>query len=232
MIKEELSQTRQGTLSFIEALLYQKVLSFQDLNRYIKPIKDIYDPEFVRQDLETWYQNLGIESIINKSFFLSPCPFTRDEIEQAHQQQEIILCVPEGVTRQELGKLFRLDSWALHDPLIKSVVEEKDFWFKTSQNMQPHHMNMTGTQIKHLFEDEGILHFNLERYMIFIARIRYITKQTPDAQYWIWLTHVPYDRSGMLIAGFDPNGSFNVHGWMPHFSASFLGARSGFAPQK
>lgn len=231
-IQHDLARTKQEFLSLLEAMIKQGILSPQEMNRYVKPLEDTADPEFIRQDLEEWYRNLGIESILNREFSLSPCPFTREEIEEVHRNTEIILCVPANVTREELGKLFRLDSWAIHDPLVARGTESADFWFRTSMSLQPGYLYQTGIQIKHLFLDEGKVHFSLERYLVFVARIRHLLKQTPDSQYWIWLPHRAYDRSGMLIAGFDHYGSLSIHGWMPQFSASFLGARYGLAPRR
>jgi len=223
--------TRQATLSFVEEMLNQGVLAPTDLRQYITEPQDPFDPESVCQDLAKWYRDMGIESVIGRQLSLSPCPFTRDEIVEAYQQQEIILCVPKGVSRQELGKLFRIDSWALHDPLVTPATEKQDRWFRTSMSLKPSYMNESGVRIRRLFEDEKKLHFSIERYMVFIARIRHLTNHTPDQEYWIWLPRGAYDRSGILIAGFDRYGSFNVHGWMPQFSASFVGARYGFPPK-
>jgi hypothetical protein len=89
----------------------------------------------------------------------------------------------------------------------------------------------TGVEITREFEDQKKVLFSLERYLVFIARMRYLSATTPDSEYWIWLPHGRYDRSGMLIAGFDRYGTFNVHGWMPQFCASFLGARYGSLPE-
>jgi len=228
--RSSLEKTRKEVLTLVETMLHQGILSQQELSRYVKPITDSHDPEHVRRELEDWYRNLGIESITKTKFSLAPCPFTREEIEAAHNNGEVILCLPAHVTRAELGKLFRLESWALHDPLVSSGTEESDFWFRTSMEMQPGYLYQTGVQIKHLFRDEGKTQFSLERYLVFAARVRHLTHQLPDAQYWIWLPHRAYDRSGMLIAGFDRFGSLSVHGWMPQFSASFLGARYALAP--
>jgi hypothetical protein len=222
--------TKQYFLTLLEVLLETGVITPHELSRYAKPCESPFEPEVIRQDLEEWYRNLGIENILHRRFSLSPCPFTREEIEEAMQQQECILCVPAGVTRQQLGQLFRIENWALSDPLVTPTVEKEDFWFRTSMSLQPTYIQRTGHEIKHLFEAENKVHFSLERYLVFIARMQYLTKQTPDLQYWIWLPHRAYDRSGMLIAGFDRHGTFNVHGWMPQFSASFLGARYGHLP--
>ncbi len=231
-LSSKLENTREDFIVLLETMLANGVISQKELNRYVKPYEDHFDPEYVRQELETWYQNLGIEMIIGRKFTLSICPFTHDELEKAANDQEIILCVPKGIHRQELGKLFKIDSWALHDPLVTSSVEKEDLWFRTSMSLQPNYIKRTGTEVKQLFEDEGKVPFSLERYLVFIARMKYLTIQTPDIQYWTWLPYRAYDRSGMLIAGFDRNGSFNVHGWMPQFSASFLGARYGYPPKQ
>lgn len=226
------SSTKQGFLAFMEALLKQGVIDAQDLSRYAKPITSETDPAFVQQELENWYHSLGIESIINRKLMLSQCPFTRDEIEEAYKNNEIILCVPKEVNRQQLAHLFRIETWALYDPLVPYTTEKEDFWFRTSSSLEPVYHNISGIEARHLFDAEAKQPFSLERYLVFIARIRHLTGKTPDYQHWTWLTHRSYDRSGMLIAGFDRNNSFSVHGWMPQFSASFLGARYCYKPDE
>ena len=97
-------ETKQNVLSLIEVMLRQGILTSQELSCYAKPVEeDLYDPEFVRQDLEQWYRNLGLESILDRKLTLTPCPFTRAEIEEAHCNQEIILCVPRDVNRRQLA---------------------------------------------------------------------------------------------------------------------------------
>lgn len=71
---------------------------------------------------------------------------------------------------------------------------------------------------------------SLERYMVFIARMRYLTGQTPDLKTKVWLTHGRYEGKAMLISGFDSNRKLSVHGWMPNFQSPLVGCRSIFIP--
>ncbi len=226
-----MENTKKNLLILVENLLNQKILSPSDLRPYTGGTLDSSDPEFVREDLEDWYRKSGIESVTGRKLKLSPCAFTEEEIREAQRHNEIILCVPGGVTREEFGKLFYVESWALSDPLVTRATEKEDFWFMTSANPTPGYLKKTGLEITQEFEDQKKVHFSLERYLVFIARMRFLSGATPDSEYWIWLPHGRYDRSGMLIAGFDRYGTFNVHGWMPQFSASFLGARYGSLPR-
>jgi hypothetical protein len=227
-----MENTKYSVLSLLEQLLIQRVIQPADIKKYLRDSLTSTDPEYIREEMEKWYRNAGIEAITGRKFNLSPCPFTEAEIIEAQQNQEIILCVPKGVKREELGKLFYIDSWVLHDSLVNRVTEKEDNWFRTGISMTPGNMKQTGMEVFHRFEEENKLNFSLERYLVFIGRVRYLTGQTPDSEYWIWLPQGRYDRSGMLIAGFDRNGAFNAHGWMPQFSAGFLGARFGIYPRK
>jgi hypothetical protein len=220
-----LHDTEASFLETLESLIQNKVIKASKLRKFLTLEDDLNDPEAIRLDLENWYRNLGIEAIIGRKFSLSSCPFAAEEIKAAKEENNIILCVPQDVTREQLGVLFRIDSWALHDPLVAVATEKEDFWFETSMSLSPNYLKQTGVDVCHQFEDQGKLHFSLERYLVFIARVRYLLKQTPDLEYWIWLPRGRYDRSGMLIAGFDRYGGFNVHGWMPQFATSFVGAR-------
>ena len=193
---------------------------------------DNNDPILLKKEMENWYVGLGIRGITGKEFSLDDCPFTKEEIEEANKNKEMILCVPKNLTKKQLGHLFRIDSWALDDELAEESIEKNDLWLKTKASDSPEFIRETGVNITRKFREEKKVLFSLGIYLVFIARYRYIYNKTPDSEFWIWINKGRYDRSGMLIAGFDRNQKFNVHGWMPHFSAGFLGARFGELPQK
>lgn len=223
----ENQNSKQKFLNLIEEALESELFKPFELQRYLKGPGNSTDPDYLTYEMEAWYKDMGLEYITGEKLTLSTCPFTPEEIEESQKNDEIIMCVPKGVTREQLGKLFRLDSWALHDPMVTPATETEDCWFRTSKSMTPVDMKATGVESAHKAEDEKLLNFSIERYIAFIGRMRYLTGKTPDMQYWIWLPRGRYDRSGMLVAGFDRNGVLNVHGWMPQFYASFLGARFG-----
>lgn len=225
-------ETKNGVLQMVEELIAENVIRPSELRIFVNSAADLTDPEEVRYEMEQWYRCSGIEVITNRKFQLSECPFTKEEIEEAHRQNEMILCVPRNVSREELGKMFNIDSWALHDQLVTKVPEKEDCWFRTSMSLTPTDMKRTGIDIATSYEKEHKVQFSLERYLVFIARMRYLLHKTPDSEYWIWISYGRYDRSGMLIAGYDRFGEFNAHGWMPQFSASFLGSRYGILPEK
>lgn len=188
---------------------------------------DANDPVVLRKEMENWYMGMGIADVTGKVLTLEECPFTREEIDAANKNGEMILCVPKNVSKKQLGKLFRIESWALDDSLAEDSIESNDLWFKTKASASPGFIRESGIDITRRFGEEQKVLFSLEIYLVFIARYRYLFNKTPDSEFWIWINKGRYDRSGMLIAGFDRNKKFNVHGWMPHFYAGFLGARYG-----
>jgi len=216
---------KANSLSFVQSLLNDQVISPQDLSSFATYEKNDFDPEGVREEMERWYRTLGVEDILQREFSLGHNPFTREELIEAQKQQEIVLCVPKGMTRQQLGLLFHLSSWAIADELVPDVIEVEDFWFKTKQSLLPEGLNKTGTEVQRQLEKEGKLGMSLNRYMVFVARIRYIMRKTPDVGHWVWLTRGRYDQKGMLVAGFDANHKFSVHGWLPHFQGKLCGTR-------
>jgi len=193
---------------------------------------DINDPILVKKEMENWYVGLGITDITGKEFSLADCPFTKEEIVEANKKNEMILCIPKNLSKKQLGRLFRIDNWALDDDLVEEVIEKNDLWIKTKASESPEFIRETGVNITRKLREENKVLFSLGIYLVYIARYRYIYNKTPDSEFWIWINKGRYDRSGMLIAGFDRNHKFNVHGWMPHFSAGFLGARFGELPKK
>jgi hypothetical protein len=213
-------------------MLTDGIVAPQDLLGLAPRTADAGHPEVLRQEWEHWYLAMGIEMVIGRRFHLDPCPYTEDEIRAAAAGGEIILCVPRGVGRQQLGELVRLSSWALSDPMVTDTMETEDFWMKTPRSMTPPLLNQSAARARRMLEDEGRLGFSLERYLVFAARIRYLSGEYPDSRYRTWLLRGRYDRSGMLIAGFDPQGKLSVQAWMPSFQANFLGARSIHIPDR
>ena len=220
----------QSVMSLLKELVSAGKLDAQSLAVLIGD--RLNDPWELHNWFYQWYRGLGIETITGKPFELSECPFTQQEIQRARERNEIILCVPKGVSKQQLGELFRIRSWAFSDPLIGETTEQADFWFRTSATMKPDRIRSTGISIAHSIDKEGWVHFTLERYLVFLAAMKAQHGQYPDREYWIWITKGRYDRSGMLMAGIDRLGHFNAHGWMPQFEAGFLGARHGELPEK
>jgi len=227
---------KEQVLKLIKAMIADGIILPQDLVRFIPKKVDSYDPEIVRQEMEDWYNNLGIESIIGHKLSLSPCPFSRKEIDQTIQNNEIILCQPKALTKKQIGQLLRMECWALDDPSVNSVgvKQDYDFWCKTQAALEPpmEFRGLNAEKIRRIFADEGKIGFTLELYLIFIARMRYLRSEIPDKRWWIWLLNTTYDASGYLIAGFDSKANFNVHSWMPKFSAKFVGARYLSLPKK
>lgn len=225
-------RTRDEAMKLVQAMLADGIIGPRDLGRFLPSSEDPYDPEAVRQEWERWYIGMGIEVVTGRPFQLAPPPFTAGEIEAAEREGDMMVCVPCGVDRRQLGELFRLSTWALNDPMVGDTTETEDFWFLTSRAPSPEHLNKTGTEVRRVLEDERRLAFSLERYLVFSARYRHLYGTYPDFKYWTWLLRGRYDRSGVLVAGFDPMGAFSVHAWLPRFQASFVGARHLVIPER
>ena len=211
--------------SFLNYMIQEQKISRNELMALSGNDQNSFDPKTVTAEMQAWCTTLGITQVTGRPLTLSPCPFSEEELRLMHQKNEMLICIPKGLTLQEMANLFRLESWAVKDPLVVSRKEKEDLWLKTSASPTPAFMGITGIEMKQLAEKNNWVLFSLLYYMAFIARFCYLFQKKPDYRYWIWLPKGRYDRSGMLIAGFDGNDHFNVHGWMPHFSASFLGAR-------
>ncbi len=220
-----LDPLRESSVQLIQSLVSDKVIDGHDLIRFAAREQDRYNQEYVRQEMEQWYRTLGIEFITQQSFRLSPPPFTSEELAAAYASNEIVVCVPRGVTRSQLGELFRLQSWALSDELVTEGKEVGDFWFTTKRSEVPDGRNKRGTQVMEELERDGKLGMTLNRYMAFVARMRHETGRTPDIGHWIWLTRSQYDQRGVLVAGFDSRAKFSVQGWLPSFQGGRCGVR-------
>lgn len=217
--------TKRKSLDMIDAMLRDGIIEEQDLLRFRQNKIDEFEPEYIRTEMEQWYKALGIEYITKKEFTLQLPYFTREEIQEAIENDELILCVPKGVNKRQLGQLFGIDSWALTDNLIADTTEENDFWFIMKKSQTAESKDKAGVEIKRIYEKEGKLGLTLERYLVFIARMRYLEKITPDTNTKVWITRGVYEKNAMLIAGFDSEMKFSVHGWLKQFHSPYVGGR-------
>lgn len=222
---ENNSELKSAMLDTIQSMIDDGILSRSELIRFSGE-EDEYNPEYIRFKMEKWYKDLGIEDILGRKFELQLPYFTEEEIKKAYDDGEIVLCVPKGVTKKQLAKMFNFETWALDDELITDTTEVEDFWFTTKATLLPDNMDKPGREIQRLIQKEGRLGMSLERYMVFIARMRYLTGNTPDIKNKVWLTHGRYEGKAMLIAGFDSKRKLSVHGWMPNFQSPMVGSRS------
>ncbi len=216
---------RKNALETIKSMIDDKIISACDLRALVPKEEDPFDPEHVRQNMEKWYKTLGIEEVIRRKFSLSLPFFTRDEIVKADEANEILVCVPKEVTRSQLGNLFNLSSWALDDSLVSNTTEIEDFWFTTKRTLVPDCLDKSGNEIRRTYENESKLGMSLERYMVFVARMRYLGLGTPDLKHRSWLVRGKYEGKMMLVAGFDSNGKLSIHAWMPHLHSPLIGGR-------
>ncbi|MEK3767407.1 hypothetical protein MKY14_02565 [Paenibacillus sp. FSL R5-0887] len=228
MIEKEL--LRQQTLHTIGVMLDEHLLQKEDMFRFQSDVHDTYSPEYIRSEMENWYRTLGIEYIIQRKFSLRMPQFTREELEEADRRNEIILCVPQGVSRKQLGCLFNIRNWALESELVAATPEVEDFWFTVPRTTEPNMLDRTAVEIQRTYKKTGKLGMSLERYLVFVARMRHLTGQTPDIRTKMWITNGKYEGKAMLVVGFDSAGEFTAHGWMPNFHSPMVGGRYTWIP--
>jgi hypothetical protein len=217
--------TKDRAIPLVQAFIADGILTGRDLARFVPSTDDPFEPESLRRDLEEWFVRLGIEIVTGRPFSLGPCPFEREELVQADRDGWLPLVSPKGLSLQDTSALFRFETWATTDPLVTSPPEEEDLWFLVPKTTTPGKGNVSAQEARKRGEADGYIGLSLQRYMIFAARMQFVTGELPDFRWWVWMLRGRYDRSGFLIAGFDPNQRFSVHAWMPSFRASFVGHR-------
>lgn len=219
------TKIRQHALGLIQAMIGDKIISDQDLLRFQTKTIDIYEPEFIRNEMERWYINYGIETVIKRKFTLDLPHFTKAEIQNAYEEGNMIICLPKGVTRKQLSELFHMKSWVATNEYVVDKVEIEDFWFQTKISTVPDYLDKTASEIRAIFSRENKLAMSLERYMVFVERMRSIYGILPDQKYKTWLLNSKYENSGILIAGQAPNQDLSAHAWMNNFHSPMVGAR-------
>lgn len=199
-----------------------------DLIQYLKNNEPVSTPEKIRDDMEAWYKNMGIETLTGSPFRLKLPYFTGDEIYRLQKNGEMLLCLPGGINAATLGELFHMDCWAFHDPLVTLKTEQDDFWFSMKKNFEPEFFDNTFNQTVKRYKDDGKLNLSLERYIVFLARTKYLTGKYPDTVYKVWLPNTRYENKGVLIAGIDSCSRFCAYPWMPNFHSPKVGGRYVF----
>jgi len=215
-------------IELIKKLLNKDIISKEDL-RALTETKDLTE-EFVK-----WYKDLGFETLFQRQMTLTKCPFTNEEIEIAKNNQEFIIAIPKNITAKQFSELFRIESvHNLDDKLIQFTKETEDTWVKVSSKDIPDLLNHSFTQIRNKFEEENKVGMNLPRYLVFVAWFYKKNNTYPDMNYWNYLIGSKYDKSGVMIAGFDDkNKKLNLHGWKKnHPNETWLGARYAKHPSR
>lgn len=118
---------KESVLDTLQAMIDENILDKSELICFQYEEKEEYNPEYVRFKMEEWYKMLGIEDILNRKFTLQLPYFTEEEIKECYENGEILLCVPKGVTKRQLGLLFNFERWAFDDSLITNTTEVEDF---------------------------------------------------------------------------------------------------------
>ena len=212
-------------INLVLQLIKDGIVAKSDLLHTLQSNEVLTTPEKVRDEMEIWYRNMGIETLIGKPFHLNLPYFSEDEIREVEKSGEILLCLPGGIDASTLGKLFHMECWAFYDPLVTLKTEYTDFWFSTKKSSEPEFTDGTSHEISKRFKDNKKLNMSLERYMVFLARMKYLTGEYPDKSHKIWLPNTRYEGKGVLIAGIDSTSRFCAHGWMPNFHSPKVGGR-------
>lgn len=212
-------------INLIMQLIEDGIVVKSELLRTLQKNETRTTPEKVRDEMETWYKNMEIETLTGVPFRLSLPFFTEEEIKEVEKNGEVLLCLPGGIDAATLGKLFHMESWAFHDPLVTLKTEHADFWFSTKKSMEPEFMDETSHEIAKRFKDDDKLNMSMERYMVFLARMKYLTGEYPENSYKTWLPNTKYEGKGVLIAGIDSNSKFCTQAWMPNFHSPKVGGR-------
>lgn len=220
-----MSTSPNWALELLERFLKEGVLGREDVEHLLNTPPDLCDPETIRRDLEVWFRNAGIEHYLGHPFKLSACPFTHDELLQLQAKNFIVLCVPAQASAAMLAKAFHFESWAVTDELVTLNIPREDDWFATPATSEPPHQGTSARKATLFLEEQDLHGLTLQRYLVFLARMRTLNESFPDVRWWTWLLRTHYDRSGVLIAGLDQKKRLSVHAWMKNFSAKFVGVR-------
>ncbi|MBD2663178.1 hypothetical protein B6N60_00735 [Richelia sinica FACHB-800] len=184
------------------------------------PVINVQNRDY-EQELQDYVQHLYGDIPI------TPCPFTKAEIEALEEQNELLVYLPAKMTMKQLCQQFGIRANVDFDneSLIKNTMVSENQWFIASASKTPELMYQTGLAAKRIYEDEGLHGMDFRRYLAFAATFKYKFGVFPDQTYWTFLVSGSYDRSGISIVGFDARGVLNHHGWMRNFKAKFLGSR-------
>lgn len=212
-------------ISLVMQLIKDGIVGQNDLSQFLRSSESLSTPEKIRNETEQWYRNMGIETLTRTPFRLNIPYFTEEEIAEAEANEEVLLCLPGGIDAATLGKLFHMDCWALHDPLVTLKTEHDDFWFSTKKTSEPEFRDQTSGEVAKRYKDAEKLNMSIERYMVYLARMKYLIGEYPENSFKTWLPNTKYEGKGVLIGGIDSNSKFCAHAWMPNFHSPRVGGR-------
>lgn len=177
-----------------------------------------------------------------------PCPFTDSEIDElAHfrdpedfsKPREMLVFLPKNLAPDALCGMWGIKSNMnfANDGLVNVTMKDVDQWFITSTSRIPEFLSKSGDWIidfyKGKMNGEQRLHgMDIRRYLMFCGFHFEHFGRFPDQGYWNFLWATAYDRSGILVSGFDRFGVLSSHGWMKNWSSKFSGSRYVVLPPR
>lgn len=212
-------------VNILEEMLQDGSLKKSDLSRFTEIEEDETIPEVVRCKMERWYISLGIEDVIKRKLKLSAPYFTQDELKQIKENNEVLCCLPKGVTLSELCELFRCKLWINEDSLVSRHVEEEDLWFAAKIEKNPEYMDCMGREIQQIIKKNNLLNLTAERYIVLVNTLHVFCDMNIDDTYKTWIPMTRYEKKAMLIGGFDSNRKLSFQAWMPNFHTPYVGGR-------
>jgi hypothetical protein len=174
----------------------------------------LYEPECLRLDMVQWLADTGLTEAMGEAARpLSPCPFSRADLREADERNEIAVVVPAGLQREHLATAFDMQHWALGEPNVTSVRAAHDEWLLVSAQDDLSYLGDSCADGVATASGEGKSGLGLEEYVLFAQRYRYLTGKLPDRADWTWLPQSSYVSSLVLCGGFPAYNDLFVNVW-------------------
>lgn len=176
-----------------------------------------------------------LKSIYGINYFIKiNLPFTREEIKELNELNELLVYLPANISETELlNKLnLRCNINFNYEKNIKSISRHEEQWFIASANKIPEMLNVNAIRAKNIYDKKCLNGMDFRRYLAFLGSFYFKFGFLPDQGYWTFLLAGNYDRSGLSIIGFDRNGILSHQGWMKNFNSKFAGHRYVILPPR
>lgn len=202
----------------------EQTLGLEEVTRENK--KNLVSPEYLTQFMRNFWVEAGQR--VGKNIVVDNFPLTAKEIKEKAKGGQMAIFVPDGLTREDLGKMFpKMKSWATQEENL--VVDEvnNSGWLWIEASVDAPNRNTTQGQLEEKFRKEGKQGQSLRTYIIGSQISKLLTDHYFDeGPIWLRLLGSCFE-DGVLYSSFNLGGGLHVCSvWVPEYHAEYMGGRS------
>lgn len=181
-----------------------------DLAKATQEYKDnLTSPELLTQFMCSFWAEAGQK--IGKSIVVDKFPLTAKEIKEKAKKGQMAIFIPEGVTKEDLGKMFsKMNSWAVKEGNSAVDIVDNSGWLWIEASVDAPNRKTTQEQLEEKFKKERKQGQPLRSYIVGSQISKLLTGEYFDeGSAWSRLLGCR-DEDGVLHAYFHSDGYLDV----------------------